>query len=353
MLDDFIGQLEFGEETNIPHYQLALKTNSLCHKKPLLEYFQKSLDAHINIDIQFNYEEMAKYTTKETKFLSDEYSGKIFKKPWNLSQLELKPQLRKALDEPYPWQEFFRKEVMSKRPDDRTIDWVIDPVGCTGKSTFVAAYTEQTITDAVLSDIDNVDRMMLALIIDIEDYRNRYNEDPRIIMFDFARKADGKKIMEATALMESIKTGRLATTFGGRRKIIRIPDVHVVVFSNTPPDLSTLSKDRWRLWRLGGFKYGHIIWPCTPHPVILKKSETKDRVAWCTRLVNIPPGYLSAMSVYKDLNLNPDWFNMQSKGGKETFGMTHQTTGAVVTKGVETPNFIRLAVDEINHVGIS
>jgi hypothetical protein len=44
---------------------------------------------------------------------------------------------------------------------------------------------------------------------------------------------------------------------------------------------------------------------------------------------------------------------MQSKGGKETFGMTHQTTGAVVTKGVETPNFIRLAVDEINHEGIS
>ena len=32
-IEDFMGQLETGTETLIPHYQLVIKTNSLCTKK--------------------------------------------------------------------------------------------------------------------------------------------------------------------------------------------------------------------------------------------------------------------------------------------------------------------------------
>jgi hypothetical protein len=37
------------------------------------------MEAHINIDVQFNFDEMKKYGNKESEFISEDYSGKIFK----------------------------------------------------------------------------------------------------------------------------------------------------------------------------------------------------------------------------------------------------------------------------------
>lgn len=76
---DFLGQLETGTETSIPHYQLAIKVNSLCTKKKVLEGFQEKIEGHINVEIQFNLEDMKNYCSKETTFISDKYSGKIYK----------------------------------------------------------------------------------------------------------------------------------------------------------------------------------------------------------------------------------------------------------------------------------
>ena len=57
--------------------------------------------------------------------------------------LERKPQLKKVLENPFEWQKFLKEEVLSKNPDDRTVDWIIDPLGNTGKSSFVRAYVLQ------------------------------------------------------------------------------------------------------------------------------------------------------------------------------------------------------------------
>ena len=39
-----MGQLETGTETSIPHYQLAIKTNSLCTKKKVLEALEEKVE---------------------------------------------------------------------------------------------------------------------------------------------------------------------------------------------------------------------------------------------------------------------------------------------------------------------
>ena len=135
-IEDFMGQLETGTETSIPHYQLALKANSLCTKKKVLEAFEQKIEGHINVQIQFNLEDMKNYCSKETNFISEQYSGKIYKHQWQMDFLERKPQLKEVLNNPYIWQEFVRKELLDKVPDDRTVDWIIDPVGNTGKSSF-------------------------------------------------------------------------------------------------------------------------------------------------------------------------------------------------------------------------
>ena len=101
--------------------------------------------------------------------------------------------------------------------------------------------------------------ILLSLINKIQLFRETYYEDPKVIFFDFPRAADSKKVMAATALMEDAKSGHLETTFGGNHKEIEISNVHVVVLGNTAPDLSVLSVDRWRLWRLGGEEYDNIM----------------------------------------------------------------------------------------------
>jgi len=55
-LEDFQGQFELGKDSNIPHYQLALKTDTICTRPKVLEYFQECLQAHINVEVQFPFE---------------------------------------------------------------------------------------------------------------------------------------------------------------------------------------------------------------------------------------------------------------------------------------------------------
>ena len=93
-----------------------------------------------------------------------EYSGRICKHEWDIDFLERKPQLNKVLKTPYRWQEFVKKELLSRVPDDRTVDWIIDPVGNTGKSSFARAYVSVAPTEGILMKIDNLDRMELTVI---------------------------------------------------------------------------------------------------------------------------------------------------------------------------------------------
>lgn len=141
--EDFEGQLEIGDEIKIPHYQLAVLTETICTKKSILEAFQKNIEGLINIEIQFNFEEMRKYCNKETTYISEEYSGKIYKQQWKLSFLE---------------------QVLSREPEDRIINWIIDPVGNCGKSSFARAYLSTETTDGLLIKIDNLDRMELSFL---------------------------------------------------------------------------------------------------------------------------------------------------------------------------------------------
>ena len=81
-VDDFVGQLEIGTENAIPHYQLAISTKATCAKKKVLESLEEKIEGHINVDIQFNFEEMKNYCLKESHFISEEYSVKIYKHQW-------------------------------------------------------------------------------------------------------------------------------------------------------------------------------------------------------------------------------------------------------------------------------
>ena len=54
------------------------------------------------------------------------------------------------MDNPYKWQKLFKEEILIKDADDRIVDWLIDPVGNTGKSSFARAYVSNKLTDGIL-----------------------------------------------------------------------------------------------------------------------------------------------------------------------------------------------------------
>ena len=92
--EKIFGQLELGGKTNIPHYQLAIKTKSVCTRRKVLDALIEKINGLINVDVQFNFEDMKNYCSKETIFLSEEYSGKIYKYRWKIDFLDRKPQLK-------------------------------------------------------------------------------------------------------------------------------------------------------------------------------------------------------------------------------------------------------------------
>lgn len=345
-IEDFEGQFEFGSETNIPHYQLAIKTKSICTKKPILEALNAVLEAHINIDIQLDFENMKNYCSKDSEFLSEEYSGRIFKHQWKLNFIERKPELKQVVENPYLWQRFFLDNILSSKPDSRIVDWIVDPVGNTGKSSFARAYVSQEPTDGILMKIDNLDRMEFSIIYKITNYRDRYSKDPRIIFFDFPRAVDQKKVMAATALMEDIKSGHLETSFGGKHREVQISNVHIVVLANSAPDLSVLSVDRWRIWKLGGQEYNNIMWPCKPVPILKKYSPSTKCARWTVFLDNISPYKLENMYQYKYLNINTDWIIQKSINDVEfpIFASKEQYTKDIVSSIYDSPNDLKLLI---------
>ena len=340
-IEDFMGQLETGTETSIPHYQLAIKANSLCTKKKVLEALEKEIEGHINVQIQFNLDDMKNYCSKETNVISEQYSGKIYKHQWQMDFLERKPQLKEVLNNPFIWQEFARKELLDKVADDRTVDWISDPVGNTGKSSFARAYVSEVPTDGILMKIDNLDRMELTLIKKIENYRMKHYKDPKVIFFDFPRASDPSKIISATALMEDAKSGHLETTFGGKHKEIEISDVHIIVLSNNAPDLSVLSVDRWRLWRLGGQQYENIIWPCKISPYLKKVSRRAWNIRWTVSIRNLTLEELRFLKQYESINFDESWL-MKEGDSLEKFGKTTQYIKDLVTNMHNSPNYIKI-----------
>ena len=66
---------------------------------------------------------------------------------------------KKVLEFLFPWQEFLETNILRKYPDDRTVDWMIDSIRNTGKSSFAHFYILREITDGIFMTIDHLDCM--------------------------------------------------------------------------------------------------------------------------------------------------------------------------------------------------
>lgn len=142
---------------------------------------------------------------------------------------------------PRVWQ----KEVLGAlqaAANDRTILWVTDAAGNTGKSR-LARHLAFTHTGLLLSG--KLADMSFAL----SDYMDTKGSVPRVVIFDITRaQADYSDHLYSFA--ESVKNGMVFTTKYESRQLILDPIPHVLFLSNFSWDRSKFSHDRVKEWNL-------------------------------------------------------------------------------------------------------
>lgn len=133
---------------------------------------------------------------------------------------------------PRGWQESLL-EKLSSSPDDRSIIWIADPDGESGKS-YLSRYLQFT-------------KGAMALGGRLQDMQYLYNGEP-IAIFDVSRSQQ-EMIGHMYCMAELLKNGvYVSSKYEPKRKVFTPP--HVVFFANIYPDKTKWTKDRYITYKI-------------------------------------------------------------------------------------------------------
>lgn len=140
---------------------------------------------------------------------------------------------------------WFKKvlELDMTKPDRRAVYWFWDEKGGAGK-TMLAAYMEDNLDDrwASLSNLGSDGDAPQLIAELLED-----NWKSHGIILDLCRTTSRDPMIYE--VINHLKDGRMIDLKHEHGRI-RFGSPHVVVFSNILPDLSALSMDRWRIYKI-------------------------------------------------------------------------------------------------------
>jgi len=148
------------------------------------------------------------------------------------------PRAIKVIETLFPWQKDAEALLTASSSDDRTVHWYYDEKGNTGKSAF-AKYMVVKHKVLYCSSGKYADIINLVFNADMDTCE--------CVIFDIPRN-QGNNV--SYAAIESIKNGLICNTkYETGTKCFNSP--RVIVFSNSEPDRTKLSEDRWVIKNLG------------------------------------------------------------------------------------------------------
>jgi len=172
-----------------------------------LTYCSKDNDFHTNIKVEETYQDKI-----------NKYNNDLFKDiTW------------------YDWQQDIL-DMLETEPHRRTIHWIWDPEGNSGKS-FLTRYIhwkfDTIIVNGKQSDVFN----------GIKTYIDKTQNSPKAVIIDIPRT---NKEYVCYGTMEKIKDGLM---YSGKYEggVIELLPVHLIVFANFEPDKEKMSIDRWNI----------------------------------------------------------------------------------------------------------
>lgn len=160
-------------------------------------------------------------------------SGEVFVKGFQVV-LEVKvvdPLDGKTL---YPWQKEI-VDLLDEEPDNRTILWYWSKSGSLGKSA-LCKHLCLTMGAYVLGGAFKDGLFAIAKMVEAK-------KPPSILIWDLPRV---KKNHLSVAALEKVKDGCFFSAKYESAQVLFNPP-HVLVFANSPPDLGTMSADRWKV----------------------------------------------------------------------------------------------------------
>lgn len=127
------------------------------------------------------------------------------------------------------------KERLDVEPDARTVEWIYDTAGNSGKS-WMASYVRANYSAVVFNAGKRDD------LIHIFSKAGKV----KVCVFDLTRTMEGTSDSVVYQLAEQLKNGYMTSgKYQSCALNFMIP--HVIIFANYEPDRSRLSADRWRV----------------------------------------------------------------------------------------------------------
>jgi len=212
---------EIGESGN-PHIQGCVRFKNARSFSSL-----KKLIPRAHIEICQNWDASVNYCKKDNKFWTNT-TERISRKEQYIKDTFTDVKW-------YPWQEEIL-EIITKKPNRRTINWYWETTGNVGKS-FLCEYlflTEKAlIINGKSNDIFNA----------VKTYIEIHKDEPTLIIADIPR--DNKEYITYGTL-EKLKDGvfNSGKYEGGQ---IWLPPLHLICFANFEPNKTKISEDRWNI----------------------------------------------------------------------------------------------------------
>jgi len=234
-------------ESGMLHYQCAVATKirkrclTLVSDIAELLRLDRSL---VFVDRAQDYDTAKVYSSAEEKRVSGSlvYSNIT---PVTYSENDIK--LLDDKDKRYPWQNtfmhmFFDENQMDYLPSDsRTIYWIVDTIGNSGKSTFIKWLHQRYMHNTKISFGSST--QIRTSIIEKGAKKLYFLDVPRTLGSDDSMKS-------IYNILEDISNGYIETAMHGNPRELVMDPPHLVVFSNIYPQKESLSLDRWKIYKI-------------------------------------------------------------------------------------------------------
>lgn len=261
--DSYVFQLERGEKEGRDHYQGYIRCKIRTRHQTLLNKFKDifGLIPDITIDERDSLlrnlslsrmcgtrEEAISYCTKSDTAIPDTIIRSKDLEQYNGEEIGFlsDPSLR------YPWQNeimehiFTRDEESLQIPDDRTIMWITDTKGNSGKSKFIK-YLCFTNNDIVKISFGTAGQLRSS-IISIGPRKVYIVDMPRTL-------GDDDSVPSLLSAIEDIKNGYVVSSMYGKHQQLMMDPPHVIIFSNIVCPIGMMSEDRWRNYQITETKF--------------------------------------------------------------------------------------------------
>lgn len=248
--DSYSYQLEQGHTTLRTHYQGCFRTKIRLRHSTLLKKFSDRFEdiQHLTLSRMCGtWEENVHYTTKSDTAIPDT----IVQSKDLQRYLGTEIGFLSDKDFRYPWQKdildqvFYADEITLKTPDDRSIIWITDTKGNSGKSKLIK-YLCFNYSDIVKISFGTASQLRSSIIS--AGPKKMYIVDmPRTL-------GDDDSIPSLLSSIEDIKNGFVVSSMYGKHQSLMMDPPHILVFSNIECPVSMMSDDRWKIYSITPYK---------------------------------------------------------------------------------------------------